>query len=229
MAAQVGTTLSTAASSSGPVATASSEPPSSEACHNGCGRSRLRGWPSCCRQCSGADGPHTRACQQRLRAQLAAAAAAAPAPPGVATSGTQSAAAPPPAEGPNECPVCLEEVPLISQAGSCSHLLCQSCVEGLRAFGIRACPLCRGPVSGDPPLEPEEPGYVVLSTPSGLISRLGFHPVTWPVLEARLRVPPGQLAGALSRWGVQLRKVTGRRGALSWWRSRHSSEMPMHP
>ena len=199
-------------------------------CHNGCGRTVIHGWAACCRQCRLTSGPHTRTCGERAsrRSQLAEQPAGVTQPvlvlpTSLATAGAASSAAE------EDCPVCLEPCMASSEFGACQHRICEGCLLLLRQAGFLNCPLCRSPASElDSPLAPQVPGYVILSASTNAGNVLGFHPVSWQVLEQRLDVPSGSLAGALDRWGVNLRRVRSLAEADVWWRTRHTGVVPCH-
>jgi len=200
-------------------------------CNNGCGRTVIHGWASCCRQCRGETGPHTRTCRARALGRTSTAHQPAgrtqPAPVLTAPTNSPGTSSSTPEE---DCPVCLEAHTDLSEFGSCRHRICEGCVRLLRQAGFSTCPLCRSPVpESDPPSAPQVPGYVVLSSSINAENALGFHPVSWSVLEQHLHVPPGRLAGALSQWGVFLRRVRSQAEAEAWWRTKHTGVMPCRP
>ena len=204
-------------------------------CVFGCGRCRLDRWPSCCRQCRGSGGPHTRSCRQRLQEKnLSARSRAAAASP---ASAPLNPSAPPEPTGGDACPVCLEQVELIVVGSDCHHGVCRACSAAMLASGLHLCPLCRAPARGasssaasatEPDSAgPSTPMYVVLAAPQGGSGNtLGLHACSWPELERRLRVPRGQLAGNLGTWGVAVRRVPNRAAGLVLWRLQHTGPMP---
>jgi len=200
-------------------------------CNNGCGRTVIHGWATCCQRCRGTSGPHTHTCWERASERPPPAHQPAGmtqpvtvlAVPLAATGSASSAAE-------ESCPVCLEPHTDSSKFGSCQHRICQGCLLLLRQAGILMCPLCRSPASElGPPLPPQVSGYVVLSASTNAGNALGFHTVSWQVLEQRLDVPSGCLAGALGRWGVHLRRVDSQAEAEMWWRTMHTGVMPWRP
>ena len=77
---------------------------------------------------------------------------------------------------------------------------------------------------------PAPGGYVLLEGPSNVRRWLGYHPVTWAVLEERVGQARGTLAGRLSAVGLNLRKASDVATARRLWTAFHGSvPMPQHP
>ena len=59
------------------------------------------------------------------------------------------------------------------------------------------------------------PGYIVFN--AQVPCTVGYWPTTWAEMERDLGIPPKRLAGRLSEYGVDLRKVTSEREARELW------------
>lgn len=211
-------------------------------CIHGCGHLKLASWSTCCRQCAGYMGPHTRPCTTRHRAQPAATSDPSR-PTSASSSGAGVGAQPVPSGSPSvepteECPVCLEVRSLRAQIGGCRfHGICAGCRIEMAAAGLHACPVCRrseetpgetfSVAASAPAAQSVFSGYVVLDAAQR--RWLGLHLVDWQTLEHRLGIPRGQLSGRLSEWRISLRRVTTRAEANRWWRQQYSAEMPVFP
>ena len=117
----------------------------------------------------------------------------------------------------DECPICLQEVPLEVEL-SCRHRLCQACYRALRLVSSVRCPLCRALCRAREPADavvenlPSE-GYLVMASPRGKENLLGLHCVGWTTLRQRLGVHTGRLSGT----GRYLRWCTSTERIRVWW------------
>lgn len=204
--------------------------PESSVCPSGCGRlASVRG-RTCCRDCEGADGPHTRYCQQvqATRARLPASTPAA----------DEGAAAPCPVVGEHnvDCPVCLDSFCAAALAVlPCGHRVCLCCQAALPGSGHTLCPMCRGPLaaahtsSGAAGSSDDAPGYLVFGLPHHLEGRLGFYPGAWDLVDRELRQDARPINGRLGELGIRLRRVTSRAEATALWARHHRLPMPTRP
>jgi hypothetical protein len=126
---------------------------------------------------------------------------------------------------PDSCPICLEP-PTASLNLLCGHFLCTACFRELVETPHPLCPLCRAPLTQpSPDAPPDVPlapllwtGYLLIQAPAYMGDVIGFHPVDWNTIEARLHIPPGDLAGHLHLYRIQLRRCETLQEVEVWCR-----------
>ena len=217
-------------------------------CHLHCGRPKLRGWPGCCRICTGPGGYHTRRCDNSFRGSATVNPPAGSSRPprtcavalgswrsttAASSTGASASESSVPLSGGQEvgdCPVCLEPLEHPRQWGPCGHLVCQGCHATMAERGFHACVLCRGPPNRpDPGTSSRDPeaevfgGHVLLQGPEVMNAVLGYHPGPWRTFVDRVREASGihLRAGDFRSYGIHLRRVGSELEALGWWSRRH--------